>query len=608
MFTSILLLFSALLSLAGWGMFSLYKMKVHPAFIPLFLFSVVTTVLFCAGLIHHMPLAANIIYYSGLVLCLIYLILFFFKKIELQRLLHPSLIFFSLAVLFVMLYMKGSVFLNYDDFSHWGLVLKEIVRLDGLPDASTLVTFQNYPPGSAVFIYYFLHRLGFHESVALMAQGFMTMACFTVLFTWSSWKKPWTIILPSVIAFTLLLVNAKIFYSLLVDIILGAVALAIPIIAYYYRKDWKRLLLVNLPIVIFLILLKDSGKVFLLFNGIAMLGILIASHREGIVKRVDMVMPYASLFLLMVLPLIVNVLWHTYTLQAYSESYGNNKFAITEEKLQDIEKSEQFMAGFDRMMLDAALNPMSSPHVMLLLVVNLIALLLMVRLKRKTPNELVASFVLFNLFYVLYMCSLYYMYVFLMPENEASRLAGFNRYQSTITVYAGGLLMTVVAYVWSNYAESFKKVTGFLLAACFLIPYLGHLEVLVTRPEAHVELRGAVKEYSSVIKTSGVSNPMITYYSPGSAGDGGYFSYLIRYEHLSKNYSFIKGAETESQLSYLKEVLMKSDFLMVLEGDVHIQAGLAPYTENEISEGVYRVKHMNGKFELVPVENVKPIR
>lgn len=602
MLTSILLLFLLFLSLAGWGLFFLYKVKIHPAFIPLFLFSSVGTVLFGAGLLHGMPVAANIIYYSGLFLCLIYLVLFFFKKIPFKHCLHPSLMFFSLSVLFVMFYMKGTLFLNYDDFSHWGLVLKEIVRLDGLPDASTLVTFQNYPPGSAVFIYYFLHQLGFHESLALMAQGFMTIAGFTVLFTWSSWKKPWTVILSWVISITLLLVNAKIFYSLLVDIILGSVALAIPLIAYYYRKDWKRLLLVNLPIVVFLILLKDSGKVFLLFNGIAVLGILIASHREGIEKRVDKVMPYASLVLLLVLPLVVNLLWHTYTLQAYSESYGENKFAITEDKLQDIQKSEGFLAGFDGMMLDAALNPLSSPHVIALLVINLIALLLMVSMKRKTANELVASFVLFNLFYVLYMCSLYYMYVYLMPENEASRLAGFNRYQSTITVYVGGMLMTVIVYVWSNYVKTFKSVTGILLAACFLIPYIGHMEVMVTRPEAHVELRGDVKEYSSVIKTSGISEPMITYYSPGSAEDGGYFSYLIRYEHLSMNYSFIKGAETEDQTSYLKEVLMQSDFLMVLEVDEHLQDGFSQYTSQKISEGVYRVKHEKDLFKLVPVD------
>jgi hypothetical protein len=163
------------------------------------------------------------------------------------------------------------------------------------------------------------------------------------------------------------------------------------------------------------------------------------------------------------------------------------------------------------------------------------------------------------------------------------------------------LLMTSIVYVWSKYAESFRRVTGILLAACFLLPYIGHLEVLVTRPEAHVELRGDVKEFSSLIKTSGVSEPMITYYSPGSAEDGGYFSYLIRYEQLSMNYSFIKGVEKEDQLAYLLEVLMKSDFLMVLESDAYLKDGLSPYTDHEISEGVYRVKRENGQFELVPV-------
>ena len=601
MFSSMISLVLLFLSLAGWGCFFLYKAKIHPAFIPLFLFSGVTTVLFIAGLVHHMSLAAELIFYSGILLSVIYLILFFFKNISFRWSLHPSLVFFYLSVLFVLLYMRGSLFLNYDDFSHWGLVLKEIVRLDGLPDASTLVTFQNYPPGSAVFIYYFLNRIGFHESLALMAQGFMTMAGFTVLFMFSSWKRAWTVILPFVISLTLLLVNAKIFYSLLVDIILGLVALAIPIITHYYRKDWKRLLLVNLPIVILLILLKDSGKVFLLFNFIAVLGILIASHREGIEKRIDKVMPYATLVLLIVCPLVVNLLWHTYTLQAYSDSYGNNKFAITEDKLKDIHKSEEFLGRFDGMMLDAAFNPLASPHVMALLLINLTALLLIIRLKRKAPRELVTSFVLFNLFYILYMSSLYYMYMYLMPENEASRLAGFNRYQSTITVYVGGMLMTVIVYVWANVVHSYRRITGILLMVCFLCPYWEHLEVLVTRPEAHVELRRDVKEYSSIINTSGVTQPMITYYSPKSADDGGYFSYLIRYEQLSMNYSFIKGAAKREQLAYLKEVLMKSDFLMVLDSDQYIKEGLSQYTDHDVSEGVYRVERGNDGLKLVPV-------
>ncbi|NMH67513.1 hypothetical protein HF072_01690 [Bacillus sp. RO3] len=602
MFSSMLILILLFLSLAGWGLFFFYKVKVHLPFIPLFLFAGVTVVLFVAGLVDRMPVAANLIYYSGLCLCLIYLILFFFKNISIYSLLHPSMVFFSFAVLFVVLYMRGTLFLNYDDFSHWGLVLKEIVRLDGLPDASTMVTFQNYPPGSAVFIYYFLHHTGFHESLALMAQGFLLMAGFTVLFIFSSWKKPWTVVLPFVISFTLLLVNAKIFYSLLVDIILGIVALGIPLIGYYYRKDWKRLLLVNIPIVIVLILLKDSGKIFLLFNGIALLGILIASHREGIQKRVDKVMPYASLALLMVLPLVVNILWHHYTLQAYSESYGDNKFAITEERLKAIQKSKEFLAGFDGMMLDAALNPLSSPHVLTFLVINIMALLFIFSMKGKPVKELIFSFVLFNLYYILYMFSLYYMYVYLMPENEASRLAGFNRYQSTITVYAGGMIMTVISYIWADRVKSYKRVTGLLLAVCFLFPYIGHVEVLVNRPEAHVDLRKDVKEYSSIIKTSGVYEPMITYYSPASVDDGGYFTYLIRYEHLSMNYSFIKGVEKEDQLAYLKEVLKKSDFLMVMESDPYLQEGLSHYRDQPISEGVYRVKQEGNLVELVPVQ------
>jgi hypothetical protein len=595
---SFLLLFS---SLSGWGLMTYNRLKVHIAFIPIFIFSSITLFLFCAGLINIMPLAVNIIYYSGLLLLPLYL----YRTIKgksIKQIVHPSMVIFVLSLLGIMIYLKGLILTHYDNFSHWGLIVREMSLIGGLPDSSTIVTFQNYPPGSAVFIFYFTEVLGKHESYALMAQAFLVIASLIPMFYFSKWRNPEVILLVMAASFSLLLVNWGSFYNLLVDIVLGVAALASIVIAYYYKDDWKRQLTVNTPILMLILLLKDSGKIFLIFNVIIILSFIYFFHiHKKLFTKNDLEIIYKPLFFLIGIPIYLNYLWVKYTTKAYQMEYGANKFAVTPSKVSENQKTQEFMENIGPMLWKASTN-FESNNFKAFAILNLIVVLTLILIylvKKHISKLLVNALLVTNGFYFLYIASLYFMYVYLMPEAEAARIAGFSRYQSTIIIYVLGILMFAVIYEWNHHLN--KKITSkviafILLSSLFIYPFSGNFNVIAEKPETISSIRWQVKTLFSKVSATGVKDPRVTYFSPKSKEDRGYLNYIVSYEQLSKNYSIITGIASQEELDNLTDNLKRSDYLIVLDSDEAFKKWFSTYVQTDNLEGVYKIQFSNGKF------------
>ncbi len=244
------------LSLTGWGMYFHYKWKIHAVFIPIFLFASITCLVFCAGLLNVMPIVVYLIFSVGLILFIVFVIMFTKKKYQYKELLAPGVIFFILLSTVLVFWLKGLLLIHYDNFSHWGLIVKEMFRVDGLPDGMTTITFRNYPPGSAVLVYFINKIIGYTESHALMAQGVLIAANVSVLFVYCNWRKVNYLLLNMVLSIVLLVIIKNNLYNLLVDTLIGLIALSISVIAFYYRNDWKRSLIVNTPLILLLMLVN----------------------------------------------------------------------------------------------------------------------------------------------------------------------------------------------------------------------------------------------------------------------------------------------------------------------------------------------------------------
>jgi hypothetical protein len=604
--SSIISFIFLVLSLAGWGMFIHKKLKINAAFIPLFLFSSITCLVFAAGLLNIMPLMVRMLFYAGILLFAVCIYFLAKKQYSIKNLIVPASLVFVLFSVTIVLFLKGLLLIHYDNFSHWGLIVKEMFRIDGLPDGTTMVTFRNYPPGSAVFIYFMGKIIGYTESHALMAQGILIAANISVLFVFCKWKKMSHLLLSIVFSLVLMVVIKNHMYHLLVDTLLGLTALSISIVAYFYRADWKKCLIINTPLMILLTLIKDSGKFFWIINLALIVWFIYVYCIKGKTPKIkhNKIFIYVLLFLLVV-PLGSNYLWLKYTQKAYPEaSYSSNKFAVN--KIGKNEKPEEFKEQLGPSLIEASAN-LDSPLFNSLLLLN--ALLIVIALtvyfwKRKKPMFLLYLFLFGNMTYILYLFGLYFMYLFLMPEGEASKLAGFNRYHSTIIIYTAGLFMTFISYEFSKLSniKTLNALVALVLAYLFVFPFRDNLVTATTRPDIESSLRLQVKNDFSIVAHSDTKIINVIYYSPRSKKDSGYLKYLLKYEQLSNKYSIVTRCSTEVERKALNDLIRKSSHIIVLDSDQNFNKYFSQYVSIENVEGVYRIDNTDKIISLTRLD------
>lgn len=596
------------LSFTGWGLYIYIKLKFHPAFIPLYLFACFTCIVFVGGLLNIMPLMVNLIFFIGLMYFVFCIFILWKKKFSIKGLLVPSLFGFILFTVCFVLLLKGLILIHYDNFSHWGLIVKEMFRINGLPDGTTQVTFRNYPPGSAVFIYFVGKIVGYTESHALMAQALLIAANLSVLFVFCKWKRVDHLLLTGVTSIVLLVIIKNHLYNLLVDTLLGFTALSMSIIAFYYRNNWKMSLIINTPLAILLILIKDSGKFFLIINLILIVWFIYEYYFKG--KHNKLVIGkifYHVLMFLIAIPLGLNYLWIKYTQKVYPQaSYSSNKFAVSISKVSSSEKSVDFKENLVPTIVKAVIN-FDSPFIQSILFLDglIIIIALVIFLKKKRISKLMLKlFVFGNFVFLFYLVGIYFMYLYLMPEGEAARLAGFNRYYSTIVIYLTGLFMTFILYEFSRQITDKKKIIPILLifAFLFIVPYHDNLAVALDRPDIQTSLRLKVKESNSKVYGSGTEITNVIYYSPKSKNDNGYLKYLLKYEQLGKTYSIVTDLSTQEDIEKLNELIHSSSHLIILDSDYNFIQYVGSLLKGKEMKNIYLIQRNKKEISLEPLD------
>jgi hypothetical protein len=595
-------------SLTGWGMYFHYKWKIHAVFIPIFLFASITCLVFGAGLLNVMPIVVYLIFSVGLILFIVFVIMFTKKKYQYKELLAPGVIFFILLSTVLVFWLKGLLLIHYDNFSHWGLIVKEMFRVDGLPDGTTTITFRNYPPGSAVFVYFINKIIGYTESHALMAQGVLIAANVSVLFVYCNWRKVNYLLLNMVLSIVLLVIIKNNLYNLLVDTLIGLIALSISVIAFYYRNDWKRSLIVNTPLILLLMLVKDSGKIFLFFQCMLILWFVYVYYLRGKPDKLKQgrILVYV-LICTIVIPMATNYLWIKYTQKAYPEaSYSSNKFALSVNKITEVDKTVDFKENLAPSLIRASFNLDSTlfQSILLMNVLLIVLTLTIILVKRRFPKTIIQAFTFGNFIFVLYILGIYMMYLFMMPEKEAAKLAGFNRYYSTIVIYVLGLFMTFIAYEISKLSRknAVNIVVAILIALVFIYPYQENIVAASKKPDVMSSLRLEVKEnYAKLFKSGDVKQ--VIYYSPSSRTDSGYLQYLLNYEHLSNNYKVITSVSDDAMKEEFLNSLKDSSHLVVLDTDTYF----TEYFKKMISsqgkvEGAYNLSEKNHQLVIKRID------
>ena len=177
-----------ILSLIGYYLLFQRKVKLKEEFIPIVVIVSISLIMFIAFILNIAILGTILITLAGLIFLLksVYEMI---KNKEKPKI-NFNIIFLAIFVIWAAIILKGTILIHYDNFSHWGMIAREMLITDKLPNfESTTIMFTSYPPGTACTIYFFCKFLGSSESRMLFAQSLIIISSLYTLFAFCNKNK-----------------------------------------------------------------------------------------------------------------------------------------------------------------------------------------------------------------------------------------------------------------------------------------------------------------------------------------------------------------------------------------------------------------------------------
>lgn len=440
MIWTVIRLIAFLLSAAGYVAYARAYLKIPVRASYIFVFSSLALLMYLAGLAGVLAYAAYALFGGGLILLLV---LIWNKKISLA---YNISSLSALNIAFVVVFgaiaasLVNTLFVHYDNFSHWAVVVKYMLVTDRIPDAvSAIIDFKSYPLGSSSFLYYIGRIVGNGEGVMLIGQAILLFASFYAVFGVIRDNKRF------LLAALLGLGCASMAYfnisirinNLLVDFLLPALALAAVGAMQSERKSCWIACLSSLPVLGLLAIVKNTGIFF------ALLGFVVLVYRAVQFQRADAKLrPFYWVAIgTIVLSLVPLILWNVHTSLAFPA--GSSKFSYDFQTLSSfsIDKTPEQIGSIVRLFFQTVTSPGQLTTFGFLLYNGIaLAAYLVARFVFHKRWKLLGTLLLLDLGVVLYYGGILAMYILSMPLDEALRLAGFERYASSMILFFIGAL------------------------------------------------------------------------------------------------------------------------------------------------------------------------
>ena len=415
----------AILLLSYWGYYRLLcrLTKLERAFIPLFVLSAQSVLIFAGGLLGALLPMAYLIYGGGVAALAAS---FFLGRYEARYPAGLWLLMGLTAYAAFLLYRK--VFLYNDDFSHWALIVRVMLQNGAFPTAAdTLITFPSYPPGTACLVYYVCRMVTGAETCEwgmMMAQAALVFSCVAPLMT--VLKRPLWCTLPVALGIAWLALSYDIkLYELMVDSVMPLMALGCSaLIAGRDKEDgfWEWALV---PPLCLLTLTKNSALIFVVFVWLVYLAWL---------RPRKAAMWLRSLILLA--PMAVLLLWRVHVTQTIPNAF-RTLHSMSGAWFKRILSDKTMMDVLDTISLMKR-RTLGETFVGFLLALPLLASLVL-RLLKIRLDPLTRLIPWLNVVcYGIYQFGLLCMYIISMHVTEASHLAQYDRYEGSIVLLLAG--------------------------------------------------------------------------------------------------------------------------------------------------------------------------
>ena len=410
------------ISCYGWCAYMVHEKKIKVEFALSTLIAGIGSVVFFAGLLHMLAEVSWFVFGLGFCLAVYSLV----KRYNIQQLLTPGIIVFLIVIVVLMALLYGSKFTSYDNFSHWAVVSRLILQNNRFPNMQDdIIMFQSYPTGSASFIYYICKITGMHaEWMMMYAQAVAIVASIIPIFVFA--KKSGVVIGIATVILTLC-ANVRI-TDIYVDTLLSVVGAAGLLFCIYYKEKVFEYWWAIVPNLIFLVSIKNSGVFFVAVTILYTIFFTKGNRKTGVPVLVT-----CSAFTLLAWQKHVKSVFaegmsakHSMSLEYFESVFGDKT---------RIEISEIFHNYLERVF---------SIHNEFIVYVLLAILLISIAKYTKCTDyaDIKKRVIFYVVVYIAYQLSLFGMYMFSMPTEEATRLAAYGRYHITIIVFLVIALMT----------------------------------------------------------------------------------------------------------------------------------------------------------------------
>lgn len=467
---TILRLIAFALSTAGYVAFVRAYWRISPRASYVFVLSALACLMYFAGLLNVLLIGAYALFFGGVALFILVLAR---RKMALaynRSSLSAMNIGFALGLAFLVASLIDTKFVHYDNFSHWAVVVKSMLIENQIPTAaSAIIDFKSYPLGSSSFLYYFCRVVGNSEGVMLIGQGLLLTACFYAVFGVIRDQKRFLLsallgLGCAALAFFNISIRVN---NLLVDFLLPALALAALGSLSAEQASFRSRCLSVVPVLGLLVITKNTGIFFA-----ALVYVFLLYRAVRLRNELEKPRPYVWLALAAIAAsLLPLVLWNFHTALAFPGDTSKFSYDLGALTALKIDKTLEQIRAITSLFLKTAvsLNLRATQGILLFNALALAAYVI-ARFALKKRWKLLQVLLALDIALVLYYAGILGMYIVSMPLEEALRLAGFDRYASSmVLLFIGALSMSAVSDVEQSFyiqqgerrdVRAFKSLTS----------------------------------------------------------------------------------------------------------------------------------------------------
>ena len=449
-------------SCIGYWEFFRRKTKIDIYFLPIVSVAVQSGVLFLAGLLNLLEESVFFLTFAGLVALIYYVIRS--KGISwLQSYIRTGFVYMCCVLIVVLLTVDGKVFAHYDNFSHWALVVKQMLTTNRFPNfEDTVIVYQEYPLGSAAFICYVSKIVGTAESVWMFAQAYMITVCILPIFIFCKKNKVLSVVFMFLATNFIFVYNIKI-TELLVDTLLPLAAMSMLLYVFIYtgrNRCFSMEAYLSVPLLVWILQIKNAGIYFCVLASLWILSG-IKTQREKL----------PGIILIALSPYISLVLWQKHCEYVFAQAESSIHAMTAQNYISELKtKSPEDIWTICTSWIQFCLTYKDVALVFLCFVfaggICFFAC--------KNCRKLFGFSVLFSLLmYISYQIGTMGMYIFSMPLAEAQNLAGSTRYCKSILLAVFFVILILYMTIISNLNYSITKnsLLYIILIISILIPW-----------------------------------------------------------------------------------------------------------------------------------------